>query len=216
MRLFRFAIPARIYGKRRPVAPTIFSILILSFLCPLAIHAISAATHKTDAELAEAMVGTWQGLPTDLGVSKAFIVLNADGTFRTIALTNNHGFAVRLENEGKWRISNGWVLWEITEQSPTDEKTHWSHTRDYIDSIGSGRVKLADGRKNSELRRISRLPSLPPLFTSAKWVPELSVVEAKEFGVSTPKPDYPTAARERRIQGRGVFRLFLTETGEVA
>jgi TonB family protein len=66
------------------------------------------------------------------------------------------------------------------------------------------------------MRRISRLPNLPPLITSAKWVPELSVAEAKEFGVSTPKPDYPTVARERRIQGRGVFRLFLTDTGQVA
>jgi TonB family protein len=217
MIFFRFAIPVRIYGKRRVLAPTTFSSLILSFLCLLTVHAISAATHKTDAELADAMVGTWQGLPTKPGVSKAFILLNADGTFRTILLTNNHGSAIRVENEGKWRISDGWVLWEITKWIPPDEKTRSSsHSRDYIESTDRGRVKLADGKTNSELRRVSRLPSLPPLITSAKWVRQLSVAEAKEFGISTPQPDYPINARARRIKGSGVFLLILTETGEVA
>jgi hypothetical protein len=150
MSLFRFAIPARICGKRRPLIPTILSILILFFLCPLAVHAVFAAGHKTDAELTEAMVGTWEGLPTEIGVSKAFILLNADGTFRAFELTNNHGSAVRLETEGRWRINNRWVLWEITKEIPPNEKTHYSsHLRDYIELIGGGRVKLADGRKTA-------------------------------------------------------------------
>jgi hypothetical protein len=117
----------------------------------LAVHAVFAAGHKTDAELTEAMVGTWEGLPTEIGVSKAFILLNADGTFRAFELTNNHGSAVRLETEGRWRINNGWVLREIMKEIPPNEKTHSSsHLRDYIESIGGGRVKLADGRKTAK------------------------------------------------------------------
>src|SRR5262249_49413455 len=94
------------------------------------------------------------------------------------------------------------------------------NARSQIESINSGIVKSRydDGRQE-EMRRIGKLPRLPPLLESADtWAPELSAAdraEIKKWTISRPQPVYPTIALQKRIQGRGMFRLNVANDGRV-
>jgi TonB family protein len=211
------AIPAHIYGKRPSFIRTTLSILILCLLAP-ATQAVAALTDKTDAELTKQLIGTWELPLHRRAISKRFLIYNADGTSKAIRLTNNLGSPRRLENEGTWRVSHGYLMRDVA-KSTHDINTPFK-VRCQIESIGNEIVKLRneDGSRD-ELRRISQLPSLPPLLQSpATWVPEMSAAERAEIKkavVSSPQPVYPTIARQRRIQGSGIFRLIVAVDGRV-
>jgi TonB family protein len=192
--------------------------LCLPFVAFAAQPSYAAATHKTDAELAKELIGTWELTRHRRGFSKRFLIFNADGTSKAIRLTNDRGSPRRAENEGTWRVSNGYIIREIAKTSH-DPNTA-SNVRAQVDSIGNGIVKLrGDEGSRDEMRRIAHLPSLPPLLESAAtWAPELSAAERAEYKkaiVSNPQPVYPTIARQKRIQGRGMFRLNVAKDGRV-
>ena len=212
------ASPAHIYGKRRLPVAKILSISILCVLCTSAVKTVATAAQKTDAELAQELIGTWELLGHRRGISRRFLRLNADGTSKAIRLTNDRGAPRRAENEGTWRVSHGYFVRAVT------KTTHDSDTpfkvRSHIESIGNGTVKFRyDDSSKDEMRRIGQLPSLPPLLESAAtWEPELSAAERAELkkaALSTPQPVYPPIARQKRIQGRGIFRLDVAKDGRV-
>jgi len=212
------ASPAHIYGKRRLPVARILSISILSVLCTSAVKTVATAAQKTDAELAQELIGTWELLGHRRGISRRFLRLNADGTSKAIRLTNDRGSPRRAENEGTWRVSHGYFVREVT-KTIHDSDTPFK-VRSQIESIGNGTVKFRyEDSSKEEMRRIGQLPSLPPLLESAAtWVPELSAAERaelKKVTLSSPQPVYPPIARQRRIQGRGIFRLDVAKDGRV-
>ena len=212
------AIPAHIYGKRRLPAVRILSISILCILSTSAVGTVATAAQKTDAELAQELTGTWELLSHRTGISRRFLSFSADGTSKAIRLTNDRGSPRRAENEGPWRVSHGYLIREVR-KTIHDRDTPFT-VRSQIESSGNGTVKLRydDGSKD-EMRRIGRLPRLPPLLESgATWEPELTAAERAELKkaiVSSPQPVYPTTARQRRIQGHGLFTLNVTKEGRV-
>jgi TonB family protein len=224
-RTFSFA---RIVENRltmmRPFNLTTLSGLILCVFCATPLQARSGVANKTDADLAAAVIGTWEGqsrskqfLWRHLSFRKSFLTLNADGTCKQIGITNDRGSLRRVEVEAKWRVNDRYLIAEVIKVTPANQGIGFE-LRDKIESIEDGVVKLrAKTGEKSEIHRINRLPALPPLLTASKtWSPQISAEEIRQIAVSTPQPDYPSSARQRRIQGSGVFRLSLTNTGEVA
>ena len=195
--------------------------LIVWVLCSTSLQAAVAETaHKTDAELAKTLVGTWEIVPSRVGVSKRFITYNADGTSKATAITTNHRNHPpgRVENEGRWRVSQGYLIREITKMTPAFHNVHAPlKVRNQIELTENGTVKLRPEKGGTdEMHRVAQLPTLPPLITSKMWaVPELSAAEIKKISISTPQPDYPIDARRRRIEGSGMFRLAVAKEGQV-
>jgi TonB family protein len=210
------------YERKRPAfLVTTLSGLILCVLYPSSLQAAAGARHKTDAELTQGLIGTWELPRKRIGISKRFLTYNADGTSKAIRITNDRGFPRRAENEGTWRVNHGYLIREVA-KTTHDVDTPFK-VRAQIESIENGTVKLRyeDGHKD-EMRRISHLPSLPPLLTSETWVPKLSAAESaaqsaefKKAMISAPQPEYPISARQYRIQGSGMFRLNLAKDGKV-
>src|SRR5262245_4773960 len=212
------AIPAPIYGKRRLPVARILSISILCILCMSGVKDVATAAQKTDAELAQELIGTWELPGHRRGISRRFLRFNADGTSKAIRLTNVHGSPRRAENEGAWRVSHGYLVREVT-KTIHDSDTPFK-VRSQIESIGNRTVKLRNRDGDSdEMRRIDQLPSLPPLLESAAtWEPELTAAEraeVKKATISSPQPVYPTIARQKRIQGSGMFRINVAKDGRV-
>ena len=167
-------ISEHVYGKPPLLAARILFILILCFLCPPGIQTVAAAAHLTDAELKAALVGTWEISSLKTGYSKEFVVLNADRTRKGIGITNDRGSPCRTESDGTWNVSHGVLIQQITKTTPTNSGTHAPFTlRAHIVSIDNRMAKFRDEKAHNEMRRISRLPKLPPLVTSATWVPQL-------------------------------------------
>ena len=210
------AIPAHVYGKHRAFVATTLSVLTLCVLCSPVVYTVTAAAHKTDSELAQALIGTWDLPRHRIGFSKRFLTFNADGTSKAIRITNDRGSPRRAENEGPWRVNHGYLIREI--QKTTHDFDTPLKVRVQIESIENGTAKIRnENGGRDEMRRIGHLPNLPPLVVSAAtWGPELSAAEAKEVAVSRPQPDYPLAARQSRIQGSGIFRLVVAKDGRVA
>jgi TonB family protein len=201
-------------NKRIAIAAATLSGLIFCVLCPTSLNAAAEAAHKTDAELAQALIGTWEILPTTRVFSEKVITYKADGTSKAIRITSDHGSRRRNENEGPWRVKHGYLIREIMKTTPANLFHTPVNIRCQIESIENGTVKLRyENGDKDELRRINHLPSLPPLLTSKGLV---SAANLKNMAISTPQPDYPIIARQDRIQGSGVFIIFLTEAGEVA
>jgi TonB family protein len=184
----------------------------------VAVHT-TAATHKTDAELAQELVGTWELPRHTRAISKRFLIFNADGTSKAVRFTNDRGSPRRAENDGPWHVNRGYLIRKITETA-RDIGTG-GEVRGKIESIENGTLKVRydDGHRD-EMRKIGNLPSLPPLLESAAtWTPELSAADRAEDQkaiASNPQPVYPTIARQKRIQGHGMFRLNLAKDGRVA
>jgi TonB family protein len=201
-------IPANVYkSKRQRFVATALSGLILCVLCPTSLQAVGAATHKTDAGLTEALIGTWELVPSlSLFFRKTFLVFNAYGTGRSIGIANYRGAPRRGEAQWTWRVTNGVLVVE-----KTDPTKYWFQLHDQILSIENGLVLLRGKKGKLEMHRITQLPFLPPLLTSS----EVSAAITKESTISAPQPDYPLEARQNRIQGSGIFRLVLTKDGRV-
>jgi TonB family protein len=182
------------------------SILILCIFCLTTVDAVAEAAHKTEAELTEALIGTWELVPSlCVFFGKTFLVFNKHGTIRTIGIGNRRGDPGRGETHTTWRVTNGVSVVEKADQK------YWFQLHDQILSIDNGLALLSGNRGKLEMHRISHLPALPPLMTSS----EVSAAINKARTISAPQPDYPLAARQNRTQGSGIFRLLLTKDGQV-
>src|SRR5947207_12618417 len=127
------------------IAASTVSGVIFCVLCPNSAQAVAEPTHKTDAELAATLVGTWEVLPVRVGVAKRFITFNADGTSKATAITiNARGRPPgRVENEGRWRVSQGYLIREITKMTPAFHNVHAPlKVRNQIELTENGTVKL--------------------------------------------------------------------------
>jgi len=208
------AITAYKHGRRRLPVTKILSILVLCFLDAQAVQGVPAE-HKTDSELAQALIGTWELLGHRIGFSKRFLTFNADGTSKVIRLTDDRGSPRRAENDGTWRVTHGYLIREIT--NTTHDSGSPCTARAQIESIENGTAKFRYEKGGTdEIRRIGHLPSLPPLVTSKKWVSKLATAEIKAATVSSPQPVYPLAARKQHWTGAGDFVCHIRPDGTVA
>ena len=204
------AIPAHVYqSKRRTFLSTVLSSLILAVFSLASPQAVSGVANKTDAELAKAVIGTWE-IPASkkfLSFRKVFLTFNADGSCKAIGITNDGASPRRVEVDAKWRLRDGYLIAEAIETSPGNRGVRARlDLRDKIESIGDGTMKLVDKKGGKEaIRRINQLPSLPPLLTYAK-----------PAAIYAPRPEYPLAARQRRWTGAGLFACNLRPDGTVA
>src|SRR5881398_1690306 len=102
--------------KDKRIAVATVSILTLCILCLSSVHAVVKAPHKTDAELTEALIGTWELVPSlSLFFRKTFLVFNAHGTGRAIGIGNYRGAPGRGETQSAWRVTNGALVVEKTD-----------------------------------------------------------------------------------------------------
>ena len=209
------AIAAHKHGRHGRPLIKILSIVVLWFFAPQAVQAVPRAAHKTDSELAQALIGTWEFVGHRMGFSKRFLTFNADGTSKAIRLTDEHGSPRRAENDGTWRVTNGYLIRKISDT--THDSGSPGTARSQIELIENGTAKLHyENGDTDELRRVDHLPSLPPLVTSKTWVSKLAAADAKAATLSSPKPVYPLAARKQHWTGAGVFVCHIRPDGTVA
>jgi TonB family protein len=191
------------------------SILVLCFFDAQAVQTVPRAAPKTDSELAQALIGTWEFLNHRMGFSKRFLIFNADGSSKAIRFTDDRGSPRRAENDGTWRVTDRYLIRKITDT--THDSGPPSTARVRIESIENGTAKFRDEKGGmDEIRRIDQLPSLPPLVTSKKWASKLATADIKAATVATPQPNYPLAARRQHWTGAGVFVCHIRPDGTVA
>src|SRR6476659_8897774 len=128
------------HGRRGQPVTQILSVLVCCFFAPQAIQAVPRAAHKTDSELAQALIGTWEFLGHRIGFSKRFITYNADGTSKVIRLTDERGSPRRAENYGTWRVTHGYLIRKITDT--THDSGSPFTARVQIESIANGTAKF--------------------------------------------------------------------------
>jgi TonB family protein len=201
-------ISAQLYEiKRRALLVTALSSLILCVFLPTSLQAVGGAAPKTDTELAQALIGTWELLLSEPGFSKRFIMFNPDGTSKAIRITNDRGSRRRTESEGRWRINHGQLIRDIMKMTPPNHDVLTPiNVRAQIESTENGKVELRYQKGDQdEMHRVNHLPALPPLLTDTKPV-----------AIYAPPPEYPLTARNRRWTGSGLFACNLRPDGTVA
>ena len=192
---------------------------ILALFIAFAFSALAESTavtaqNKTDAQLTKAVVGIWEAVPTEPGFSKQFVTFNADGTCKLTGIFAARGVPKRSEGRSTWHLSHGYLTVK-TINSPHDRPLlrlrFDAHVK--IESIENGIVKVRDEKgEKGELRRISQLPRLPPLFKPITMTQE----QLGKLATYKPQPQYPVQARERHLSGAGFFVLFvMIQTGIV-
>jgi hypothetical protein len=148
------------------------SILVLCFFDAQAVQAVPSAALKTDTELAQALIGTWEFLNHRIGFSKRFLIYNADGTSKAIRLTDDHGSPRRAENYGTWRVTHGYLIRKITDT--THDSGSPLTARVQIESIENGTAKFRkDNGGIDEMRRIESTTKSP------------ASADVKEMGIET-------------------------------
>lgn len=171
-------------------------------------------TGKTDAQLAKALIGTWQiDLRKDhLPEGKGYAVFNSDGTFRQIGVAKLGGSMSRFEVKGRWSIRNQTLMEKISSASVGKHAGEEHSTK--IVSVDAARLTM-QGDSGPETMERTELPnSLPPMM-QPKAKLELTADEIRTFGIVTPQPEYPYEARRKQIEGSGLFALRLEKTGAV-
>jgi TonB family protein len=181
-----------------------YSILMLCVLCQLAVTAVAEAANKTDAEITQALIGTWEALPSEEAFPKTFLTFNANGTSRVIGImASGDGSSRRSEGEARWRVKHGYLIAEPMLAFSHGVRMRFD-LRVQIESIDDGVVRLRDEKgEKGELRRISHLPSLPPLVSPRVLTQE----QALKLATYKPQPEYPIQARSQRMMGDGLFIL---------
>ena len=209
------AITAYKHGRRRlPVTKTL-SILVLCFFDAQAVQAVPRAAHKTDSELAQALIGTWEFPGHRIGFSKNSSRLTQTAPAKQFGLPMIVALRRRAENDGTWRVTHGYLIREVT--NTTHDSGSPFTARVQIESIENGTAKFRYEKGGTdEIRKIGHLPSLPPLVTSKKWVSKLATAEIKAATVSSPQPVYPLAARKQHWTGAGDFVCHIRPDGTVA
>src|SRR6476620_8975210 len=91
---------------REPILP-----LFIAFaFSTLAESASVTAQNRTDAELTKAVVGTWEALPLEAGLSNQFVTFNPDGTCKSISTFPAHSILRRSEGQSAWHVSHGYLI----------------------------------------------------------------------------------------------------------
>jgi TonB family protein len=201
-------IPVHDYERKRLafLGMTLSGAILWTF-CPTSLQAIGGAAKKTDADLAKAVIGTWENPVAKNPFAKQFLAFSVDGTCKAIAIINDHGSARRTEGEATWRVNRGYLILKAVKTTPSNHGIRIRlNSRDQIESIENGIAKLRDENGDeSEMRRIPHLPSLPPLLT-----------DARPARIYAPPPEYPSAALRRGWTGSGLFACNLRPDGSVA
>ena len=190
----------------------ILAVFIVFAFSTLAKSPAVTAQNKTDAELTKAVVGTWEAVPTEGGFSKHFVIFNADGTCKAVGIFTARGVPKRSEGQSTWKVSHGYLTVKAI-KSWHDVLPLRFNAHDKIESIENGIVKVRDEKgEKGELRRISQLPSLPPLLKPITLTQE----QLGKFATHKLQPEYPTQARAQHLSGAGFFILLVTsQTGIV-
>lgn len=180
------------------------------------IQADAKPQQRSDAELAERLVGTWELKLPERAFSfrRSFFSLKRDGTFSTIDTGAVLGSDVRAEGEGKWRVESGSLAFDLGRSSlPIKDSKVRKHRIVSVDD--KTLVVDVEYQGYIERGRRSALPRpLPPLITDVVTI--LSDEVRSNIGVSTPKPTYPPKARKDGAQGTGVFVLALDSAGSTS
>jgi TonB family protein len=189
------------------IAFTIFSASLFHFVFLPRLEATPPTARKSDAELSQALIGTWESSVGKkyLPIKKAFTTFESGGIFKDIAIIDISGAEGRIEIEGKWHIKNGVLIEQITKSLP---KARGEVTKDQIVSIDNDIFvsRTEDGDQEESHR--GRIPShLPPLLFP-HWM--------SKFILAKPQPEYPVEARNQWLQGKGLFTLIITKTGKVS
>jgi TonB family protein len=164
-------------------------------------------TKKSDAELSERLVGSWEikFVKRYPPYNREFISFDSRGDFKLIKITKFSDRQVRSEEEGKWRVLSG-VLIREPKLIP---EVGWSSPRvtHPIVSVQNEVVILRTDAGNEELRKVSIPPQLPPILSPAVF---------QASAIVKPRAEYPIDARRQRLEGKGIYDLTIDEkTGVV-
>jgi TonB family protein len=181
--------------------------LVATILCLAA--AVCTATEpekRSDSELSRGLIGSWEGKlrGKDYPVTKAFVSFNSNGALKWVEIMEFLGYYGRREYEGKWHVTNGILISQITGSFGISYVD-----RDRIASVQDSVLILRseDGDEN-EFRKAPMPTQFPPLLPPHAM---------EKLVVGKPTPDYPIDARRNRLEGTGLFKLFINEkTGTVS
>ena len=178
------------------------------------IQPASAAVNRSDAEIRQALLGTWQAdLPSrrSFPLKKSFTTYRSNGQFAYMAIVEISGLDGRVELEGTWRVENGDLIERLT-QAPHSSLIGLSE-RSKILSLEPSQMTLRGKSGRVRLQRSSVPANLPP--TSRWMVAMMASVDQKKYAVKTPQPSYPYEARKDGAEGRGIFRLLVDSQGGI-
>jgi TonB family protein len=177
---------------------------------------IVAATERSDADIAGAIIGTWEvRVPASRArFKKAYETYGRDGSFRgTLIVQNDFGAEERIEVGGRWSVDKGRVVTAITTATVPGFSKEVA-TEDFVSASDNSFVLRA--RSGAlETRQRSRIPpTLPPLVQRR---PKLfTYEEAARVLRYVVRPEYSPEARSLRLQGEGLFELrFDYDTGRL-
>ena len=174
----------------------------------------SARINRSDAEIRQALLGTWQVDLTSrrfFPLKKSFITYRNNGQFAYMAIVEISGLDGRVELEGTWRVENGDLIERLT-QAPHSSLIGLSE-RSTILSLEPARMTVRGKGGRVRLQRSSVPANLPP--TSRWMVAMMASGDQKKHAVKTPQPSYPDEARKNAAEGRGIFRLLVDPGGDI-
>ena len=177
----------------------VIAALLLSFSVS---RGAPAPTKKSDAELSQRLVGSWEikFVKKHPLYKREFISFDSRGDFKVIKINEFLDRQLRIEEEGKWHVSGG-VLVRETNLTPG---VGWNALRQThpIVSVHNDVVILDTNAGNEELRKVSIPSQLPPI---------LPVASLKASAIVKPQPEYPMDARRQRLEGKGIYELTVDE-----
>src|SRR5205085_11684457 len=137
----------------------VISALLLSFSVS---RGALAPTKKSDAELSQRLVGSWEikFVKKHPLYKQEFISFDSRGDFKVIKIREFLDRQVRIEEEGKWRVSSG----VLVRETKLIAGVGWNAFRQThpIVSVHNDVVILYTDAGNEELRKVSIPPQLPP------------------------------------------------------
>jgi|ERR1700730_379614 len=196
---------------------SLLSALVLYFSEQQSLQASPAAAKKSDVELSQALIGTWelQGKDLPRPLRNGFARFDPQGIFKVLAIVDILGSQARVEAEGRWSIKNGILITKFTKSSIPVAGVVGMVSKGKVVSIEDGVFVSLSEKGEKEEMRIGRIPAQLPRLLSPRELEELRP-RLKDIAVSRPQPEYPIDARQRRIEGSGKFKLLLSKTGDVS
>jgi protein TonB len=170
---------------------------------------------SSDAELRQAMIGTWEiGMPRKLGdaITKSVVVYHNDGRFDQVSIAEVGRENSRIDDHGTWQIENGTLVETAT--SRKDSALTDLTQRHAVLSATGDRISLQARGFTVEMQRAQWPKNLPPVSPLLTELVESARLR-HAYAVETPQPWYPYLARKNGQQGRGIFRLMVNPNGSV-
>ena len=195
----------------------VFAIRAAVFGC-VGLPIIVAATSRgfnSDAELQQALVGTWEirvPLKEMFPITKAFVTYRGDGRFDQSSIAEFGNNRSRMDIQGQWRTENGALVETLTNAKDSD--LVGTAQRHPVVSVTANQIALRGKRYSIELRRTERPKQLPPVSGLLSELMQLGRMK-KAYALETPEPSYPYQARKNSMEGRGIYRLRLNPAGTV-